>query len=156
MNKILVSYFSCSGVTKDVAIKLNEILKGDLFAIVPTNFYTDADLDWNNAYSRSSIEMKDESARPKVRERVANIEEYDTVFLGYPIWWDEAPRIVNTFLEENNLVGKNIYVFATSGGSLVENSFEKLIEAYPCYHFVSAKIFNRYVSRDEVLDWIKY
>ena len=112
MNKILVSYFSCSGVTKDVAIKLNEILKGDLFAIVPTNFYTDADLDWNNAYSRSSIEMKDKSARPKVRERVANIGEYDIVFLGYPIWWDEAPRIVNTFLEENNLVGKNIYVFA--------------------------------------------
>ncbi len=155
MNKILVCYFSASGVTKDVAIKLNEVLKGDLFAIVPVDIYTDADLDWNNVSSRSSIEMQDESARPKVREKIANVDEYDTICLGYPIWWDKAPRIVNTFLEENHLDGKNIYVFATSGGSSVENSFDELIETYPDYHFVRAKIFNRYVSRDEILGWIK-
>ena len=117
MRKVLVSYFSASGVTKRVAEKIAKAINGDLFEIEPTQKYTSEDLDWTNKQSRSSIEMQDKTFRPQILNKVSNIIEYDTVVLGFPVWWYTAPTIINTFIEENNLKEKNIYIFVTSGGS---------------------------------------
>ena len=126
MSKILVSYFSASGITKEVAKRIANIVQGDLFEIEPVCIYTNEDLDWTNKNSRSSIEMNDLSSRPEIKNKVSNIDNYDTVFIGFPVWWDLAPTIINTFIEENNFENKNIYVFATSGGSSEINSFNNL------------------------------
>ena len=123
MSKILVSFFSASGVTKEVASKIAKYTGGDLFEIEPVNKYTNEDLDWTNKQSRSSVEMNNPSSRPEVKNKVSNISDYDTILIGFPVWWDLAPTIINTFIEENNLENKKIYVFATSGGSSVINSF---------------------------------
>ena len=113
MSKILVSYFSASGVTKKVAVKVAESIKADLFEIEPVQKYTDEDLNWHDKKSRSSIEMQDKTSRPEIRNTVSNIDEYDTIIIGFPVWWYTAPTIINTFIEENNLEGKNVYVFVT-------------------------------------------
>ena len=117
MSKILVSYFSASGVTKKIAEKITNAVSGDLFEIEPVEKYTPEDLDWTNKQSRSSVEMNDKSFRPAVLNKVSNISEYDTIVIGFPVWWYTAPTIINTFIEENNLEGKNIYDFVTNGGS---------------------------------------
>ena len=140
MEKILVSYFSASGVTKKVANNLALFLQADLFEIEPVQKYSDADLDWNNPTSRSSLEMKDLASRPQIVKKISNLEEYNTIFIGFPIWWGVAPRIINTFIEENDLCGKDIYIFATSGGSGIATSFEDLKSKYPKLHFISAKL----------------
>lgn len=124
MSKILVSYFSASGVTKKVAVKVAESIKADLFEIEPVQKYTDEDLNWHDKKSRSSIEMQDKTSRPEIRNTVSNIDEYDTIIIGFPVWWYTAPTIINTFIEENNLEGKNVYVFVTSGGSSSQGSFK--------------------------------
>ncbi|MCD7946384.1 MAG: flavodoxin, partial [Clostridiales bacterium] len=116
-DKRLVAYFSASGVTADVAKKLAQAVECDLYEIRPREPYTDADLDWTNKRSRSSVEMSDLSSRPGLADRDAHIAGYDTVFLGFPIWWGVAPTIVNTFLESYDFSGKKIVLFATSGGS---------------------------------------
>ena len=103
MAKFLVSYFSASGVTKGVAEKIARAINGDLFEIEPAQKYTSEDLDWTNKESRSSIEMNNKSSRPKVARKVENLSEYDTVLIGFPVWWYTAPTIVNTFIEENDL-----------------------------------------------------
>ena len=154
MSKILVSYFSASGVTKEVAKKIANIIGGDLFEIEPTNKYTEEDLDWTNKESRSSVEMNNPSSRPEVKNKVSNLSDYDTVFIGFPVWWDLAPRIVNTFIEENNLENKKIYVFATSGGSSVDNSFHTLKNTYRNLNFVSAKRLSSNMSDSDVTSWI--
>ncbi len=115
--KTLVAYFSASGVTADVAKKLAQAAEGDLYEIRPREPYTTADLDWTNKRSRSTLEMNDLSSRPGLADRNADIAKYDTVFLGFPIWWGVAPTIVNTFLESYDFSGKRIVLFATSGGS---------------------------------------
>ena len=115
--KQLVAYFSASGITKAVAEKLARIKEADLFEIIPQEMYTSDDLDWTNANSRSSIEMKDKSSRPKIISKVKNINEYDVIYLGFPIWWYQAPTIINTFLEMYDFNGQTIIPFATSGGS---------------------------------------
>ena len=155
MRKILVSYFSASGVTKRVAEKIANAINGDLFEIEPTQKYTLEDLDWTNKQSRSSIEMEDKTSRPQILNKVLNITEYDTVILGFPVWWYTAPTIINTFIEENNLEGKDIYVFVTSGGSGSEGSFKDLKNTYKNLKFISNKRFTGRENDEDYINWIK-
>ncbi|MCI8364873.1 MAG: flavodoxin [Eubacterium sp.] len=115
--KILVAYFSASGETAKLAKTLAAVAKADLFEIKPEQAYTSADLDWNNKKSRSSQEMNDKVSRPAIAEKAEDMDTYDTVFVGFPIWWYEAPRIIQTFLESYDFSGKTVIPFATSGGS---------------------------------------
>ena len=117
MSRTLVAYFSASGTTKRVAENLAKAVGGDLYEIRPETPYTQADLNWMDQKSRSSVEMKDKSFRPGLADRSADIEAYDRIFLGFPIWWYVAPTIINTFLESYDFSGKTIILFATSGGS---------------------------------------
>ncbi len=117
MNKTLIAYFSASGETARLAKTIASVTGGELFEIQPETAYTAADLDWRDRSSRSTVEMKDEKSRPAIASRVADMKEYDTVFVGFPIWWYQAPRIIETFLESYDFAGKEIVPFATSGGS---------------------------------------
>lgn len=155
MSKILVSYFSASGVTKKVAVKVAESIKADLFEIEPVQKYTDEDLNWHDKKSRSSIEMQDKTSRPEIRNTVSNIDEYDTIIVGFPVWWYTAPTIINTFIEENNLEGKNVYVFVTSGGSSSQGSFKDLKNTYKNLDFISDKRFKGNENPEEYINWIK-
>lgn len=121
-NKVLVAVFSASGVTKRVGQDIARISGGDFFEIVPVEKYTSADLNYMNSRSRSSVEMNDPSARPEIAGRVSDMESYDTVIIGFPIWWGVAPRIIETFLESYDFSGKTIIPFCTSGGSGVGRS----------------------------------
>ena len=127
----LVAYFSASEahITAQVAKTLAEACDADLFEIVPEQVYTAEDLDWRNEQSRSTIEMKDSTARPAVASKVENMAQYNTIYVGFPIWWYTAPRIINTFLEQYDLTGKTIIPFATSGGSDMGKSGEDLKKA---------------------------
>ena len=111
----LVAYFSATGTTKAAAEKLAELVNADIHEIQPKQPYTDADLDWHNQQSRSSVEMKDKSSRPAIKNKVENMDQYNTVYIGYPIWWYIAPTIINTFVEQYNLEGKTVIPFFTSG-----------------------------------------
>lgn len=155
MSNILVSYFSASGVTKGVAEKIANAVNGDLFEIEPVQKYTDEDLDWTNKRSRSTIEMNNRSFRPPVLNKVSNINEYNTVIIGFPVWWYTAPTIINTFIEENNLEGKNVYIFVTSGGTGSEGSFRDLKNTYSNINFISSKRFRGNESKEEYINWIK-
>lgn len=117
MSTTLVAYFSPTGTTATAAKKLAQAAGADLFEIVPQQPYVSADLNWNNKASRSSLEMSDESCRPAIAHAVDNMDSYDTIFVGFPIWWYVEPRIIDTFLESYNFAGKTIVPFATSGGS---------------------------------------
>ncbi|MDO5521511.1 MAG: flavodoxin [bacterium] len=156
MNKKLVAYFSATGVTEGVAKKLANVTEGDLFEIKPQTPYTSADLDWNNKDSRSSVEMSDPSSRPAIATKVDNMDEYDTVFIGFPVWWYVAPTIINTFLESYDFAGKNIVLFATSGSSQLGDTMKVLM---PCVDasakWVSGKRFSSDVSAEELADWVK-
>ena len=127
MKKILIAYFSASGQTKKVAQKLAKVTGGDLFEIMPAKPYTDADLDWTNSRSRSSIECADRSSRPPLAFK-ADLSGYDTIFLGFPIWWYRQPPVIDTFVEEHDFAGKTIVPFATSGSSGMGDS-DKNIQA---------------------------
>ena len=154
MSKILVSYFSASGVTKSVAEKISEVTGGELFEIEPVDKYTDKDLDWMDKGSRTTIEMNDRECRPKIVSKVSNLSEFDKVVIGFPVWWYTAPRIINTFIEENDLSGKSVYVFVTSGSSSFGGSLKDLKESYPNINFVKGIRFTNGVSREEILDFI--
>lgn len=117
MSKKLVAFFSASGVTKEVAEELADIAGADIYEIEPAEPYTKADLDWMNEEARSTIEMKDHGSRPAIKDTYANLSAYDTIYIGFPVWWYIAPTIINTFLEKYDLSGKTIILFATSGGS---------------------------------------
>ena len=121
-NKVLVAVFSASGVTKRVGHEIARISGGDFFEIVPAEKYTNADLNYMNSRSRSSVEMNDTSARPEIANKVSDMDSYDTVIIGFPIWWGVAPRIIETFLESYDFSGKTIIPFCTSGGSGVGRS----------------------------------
>lgn len=152
--KEIVCYFSATGTTKLVAQNISEILNTDIFEIVPQELYTKEDLDWRNKESRSSIEMKDENSRPKIKEKL-NTNEYDTIYLGFPVWWYTAPTIINTFIEENDLVNKNIYVFITSGGSSVDDSFNNLKNKYPNLKFIKGIRLTQNDTKEKILEWSK-
>ena len=126
MSKILVAYFSAGGATARLAKTVAEVTGGDLFEIAPETAYTAADLDWTDKHSRSTMEMNDAKSRPTIAGRVADMAQYDTVFVGFPIWWYQAPRIIETFLESYDLAGKTVIPFATSGGSGMGKTLEGL------------------------------
>lgn len=131
MRKKLVAYFSASGVTAKVADMLADAVGADIYEIRPEVPYTKADLNWMDKKSRSTIEMNDRTSRPAIADKNAKVEQYDTIFLGFPIWWYRAPSIINTFLESYNFSGKKIILFATSGGSKFGKTVEELKVSVP-------------------------
>ena len=150
-NKSLVTYFSASGVTKKVAEKLAEAAGADLFEIKPEVAYTEADLNWRDKKSRSSIEMNDKSFRPAIAEKCNNMADYDVVYIGFPIWWYVAPTIINTFLESYDFSGKTIVLFATSGGSGFGNTVAELKRSVSDTTVIKeGKVFNSGVSKDQL------
>ena len=142
MSKKLVAYFSASGVTKKVAQRLAKAAGADLFEIEPVIAYTPADLDWTDTNSRSSIEMKDSASRPEIARLPENLSAYDTVYLGFPIWWYVAPHIINTFVESCNLAGKTVIPFATSGSSGMGKTVNVLKELCPKANWHEGKMLN--------------
>ncbi|WP_163304610.1 flavodoxin [Dysgonomonas sp. 521] len=138
--KSLIAYFSCSGVTKRAANKLAADMDADLYEIVPEIPYSAADLNWNDRASRSSVEMRDPSSRPAIAGRLDNVEQYDTIYIGFPVWWYIAPTIINTFIESYDLSGKTLIPFATSGGSGIENCEKNLRKAYPQLGWKAGKL----------------
>ena len=152
--KTLVTYFSASGVTRNAAKQLASIIGADLFEITPEKLYTDADLDWRDKTSRSTIEMNDKSSRPALKDggKVKDLEQYDVVYIGFPIWWYTAPTIINTFIEANDFTGKTLVPFATSGGSNIKKACEDLLAAYPKYKFGEGKLLNS-IDKGEIEKW---
>ena len=155
--KTLVTYFSASGVTRNAAKQLASIIGADLFEITPEKLYTDADLDWRDKTSRSTIEMKDSTARPEIAAKVENMDQYTTIYVGFPIWWYTAPRIINTFLEQYDLTGKTIIPFATSGGSEIGKSGEDLKKASaPNANWIlPGKVLNGNPPVDSLKAWVE-
>ena len=153
MNKKIVCYFSATGTTKNVAEKLSKIIDSDLFEIEPSVLYTSADLDWNDKESRTTKEQSDESSRPGVKSKLNNISEYKTVILGFPVWWYKEPAIIDTFIDENDLTGKDVYIFVTSGGSTFAGSLKHLKEKDNNINFISGKTLNR-VDIEEIKSWL--
>ena len=142
-SKTLVAYFSATGTTARAAEKVAKITGGELYAITPAQSYTPADLDWNNSQSRSSVEMNDPKSRPALKGKKENIADYDVIFIGYPIWWDLAPRIINTFIESHDLKGKTVIPFATSGSSAITGSAAALKKSYPALNWKEGRLLNR-------------
>lgn len=141
--KTLVAYFSTSGVTAAVAKEIANALGADLYEIKPAVPYTSADLDWMNKKSRSTLEMTDSDSRPEILDGVSNMNEYQTVLIGFPIWWYVEPRIVDTFLESYDFAGKTLIPFATSGGSGIEKAAVSLKEHCPAATWKAGKLLNR-------------
>ena len=152
MSNVLVTYFSASGVTKSVAEKIADENGYDLFEIVPQEIYTPADLDWTDKNSRSTIEMNDKSFRPPIAEN-CDVSGYDTVVIGFPVWWYTAPSIINTFIESVDLTGKTIKPFCTSGGSGIDKCVSDLKVAYPELDFAKGMRFTGDVSKAK--EWIE-
>ena len=140
--RVLVAYFSATGTTAQAAAKLADMTGGDLYVITPEKPYTSADLDWHDRQSRSSLEMNDPKSRPALAGKPLDTADYSVIYIGYPIWWDQAPRIINTFIESHDLKGKTIAPFATSGGSGIGNSIKKLKADYPALNWAEGKLLN--------------
>ena len=154
MSKTLVAYFSAEGNTKVLAKTISDVVKGDIFEIAPEK-YTSADLNWQNKSSRSSVEMQDKASRPTIADKVENMDQYDTVFVGFPIWWYEAPRIVQTFLESYDFSGKTVVTFATSGGSgmgKTDSILQKSCSAST--KWVNGKVLRPHADSKTVENWI--
>ena len=152
--KKLVAYFSASGVTKNAAERLAKAAAAHLFEIKPALSYTSADLDWTNKKSRSSIEMNNPNSRPEIAERLPNMEDYDAIFIGFPIWWYVAPNIINTFIESYDFLGKTIIPFEKSGGSGMGKTVEVLKPLCPNANWIKGKMLNG-VSDSELENWVK-
>ena len=150
---VLVVYFSATGTTWQAAEKLANIANADICEIVPMNPYTNADLDWHNSQSRSSIEMNDPQSRPEIKAIGVDVSKYDCIFIGYPIWWNLAPRVINTFIESYDLTRKVIVPFATSGGSSITGSVSALKKAYPALKWKEGRLLNR-ASKEEIKSWL--
>ncbi|WP_195643826.1 flavodoxin [Thomasclavelia ramosa] len=146
MSKKLVAYFSASGVTKKVALRLAQEELAELFEICPKIEYTSADLNWMDDNSRSSLEMKAQSCRPEILNKLDNLDQYEIIYLGFPIWWYVEPRIIDTFLESYNFSKKQIVPFATSGGSGISNVVENLKAHYPELNFADDRLLNNYID----------
>ena len=154
MSTTLVAYFSASGVTKEVAKKLAAAISSDIYEIKPVNPYTAADLDWRNKSSRSTLEMNDHNSRPEIIQEDAHIENYDTIFLGFPIWWYIAPTIINTFLESYDFSDKKIILFATSGGSGFGRTINNLLSSVSdTAEIVEGKLLNYNPSLEDLKIW---
>lgn len=153
MSKTLVAYFSASGTTAKAAASLAAAVAGDLYEIKPAVPYTRKDLNWQDVDSRSSLEMKDPSSRPELADRDANIAAYDRIFLGFPIWWYTAPRIIRSFLESYDFSGKTIILFATSGGSGLGKIAKELSSSCPSAVLKEGKIMNGRLSTEAIKQW---
>ena len=156
MSKKLVAFFSASGSTRKLANTLAEILNADAYEIKPATPYTGKDLNWNNSQSRSSVEMADITSRPELADKSAKIADYDTIFLGFPIWWYVAPHIINSFLESYDFSGKTIVVFATSGGSGFGETLNQLKPS--CADstlWIQGKVFRGRTDKNILNDWLK-
>lgn len=152
--KTLVAYFSASGVTANVAKLLAEAAEADLFEIKPAVPYTNADLNWMDKKSRSTVEMQDKSSRPAIAAPCSNLADYDTIFVGFPIWWYVAPTIINTFLESGDFSGKKIVLFATSGGSGFGKTVANLKDSAPGATIVEGKLLNGTQSVAGLKSWV--
>ena len=154
MGKKLVAYFSASGVTAKVADMLADAVGADIYEIRPEVPYTKADLNWMDKKSRSTIEMNDKTIRPTIADKDAKVEQYDTIFLGFPIWWYKAPTIINTFLESYNFSGKKIILFATSGGSKFGKTVEELKVSVPdSCEIIEGKLLNGKQTIPAIRNW---
>lgn len=149
----LVAYFSATGTTARAATRLAQAIGADLFEIVPERPYSAADLNWNDKSSRSSVEMADESCRPAITSLVDNMDDYDTVYVGFPVWWYVEPRIVDTFLEAHDLAGKTVVPFATSGGSGLGRAPQRMAELAPGARVAEGRMLNGNPGLDELHDW---
>lgn len=156
MSKVLVSYFSASGVTAKAARELSDAIGADLYETRPEVPYTKEDLNWMDKQSRSTLEMNDSSSRPALADKDAGIDEYDIVFVGFPIWWYVAPTIINSFLEAYNFSGKTVVLFATSGGSGFGKTVEHLKGSVSDdTRLIEGRLLNGRFSRDELNEWVK-
>ena len=149
----MVAYFSATGATKRIADMLAESIGAKTFEIIPKQFYTNADLDWTNDNSRSSQEMKDRTCRPEIESRVRDLEQYDVVFLGFPIWWYREPSIIDTFVESHDFSKKLIVPFATSGGSPIADSYKGIQALAPKAKVERGTVFDSGVEIDELKKW---
>ncbi len=153
MSKALVAYFSASGVTADLAKRLADVVGADLYEIVPEQPYTSADLNWMSKKSRSSVEMNDRNCRPAIANKVTNMEQYDTVFVGFPIWWYREPSIIDTFMEAYSFDGKTVVPFATSGTSGMGDSAGNMQELAKGAHVAAGRRFKKGAAADELKAW---
>lgn len=152
---ILVAYFSATGTTKTLAGYLSEVTGGDLYEIVPEEPYTSDDLNYSDNNSRSTMEQNDENARPVISGSLEDISQYDVIFLGYPIWWGEAPRIIYTFMESYDFAGKTIVPFCTSGGSGIGSSAQNLHElAASDINWLDGEQLDSGISHNEMVSWV--
>ncbi len=152
--KVLVAYFSATGTTKQVAQNLAQAINADIYEIKPKVPYTRADLDWTNKNSRSTLEMNDHNSRPEIVNDDFSTDSYDTIFLGFPIWWYIAPTIVNTFLEAHDFTNKKIILFATSGGSGFGRTVDNLKKSVSnTTEIIEGKLFNNHPTKEELKKW---
>ena len=152
--KTLVAYFSATGTTEKVAQNLAEVTQSDLFKINPETPYTDADLDWKDENSRSTIEMNDKTSRPAIAGKIDNMADYKVIYLGFPIWWYVAPTIINTFLESYDLSGKTIVLFATSGSSGFGKTAESLQHSASKAKIIEGRVLNGNPSKEKIGEWV--
>ena len=151
--KVLVAYFSATGITAGVAEKLAQSINADLFEIKPEQPYTEDDLNWRNDQSRSSIEMKDMTSRPKIASKVADMSQYNVIFVGFPIWWAREPSIIDTFMESYDFAGKTVIPFATSGSNEIGNSGQLMQKLAPKAKVLEGKRFPSTVSEKDLKQW---
>ena len=154
MGKKLVAYFSASGTTRKIAEMIASAAEADLYEILPKQPYSKADLNWMDKKSRSSVEMNDKKSRPEIENTDAQINRYDDIILGFPIWWYVAPTIINTFLESYDFTGRKIVLFATSGGSGFGNTVQELQPSAPKAIIKEGKVLNR-ATKQEIMEWVK-
>ena len=155
MSKILIAYFSASGVTARTAKEMAKAAGADLYEICPAEPYTAADLNWMDQKSRSTLEMNDPACRPAIAAPAADLDQYDTVFVGFPIWWYVEPRIIDTFLESTDFAGKTIVPFATSGGSGLGKAPERMASLTPGATVLPGKLLNGGPSDTTLRTWIE-
>ena len=153
MAKALVAYFSASGVTRAVAARLTESIGADLYEIAPAVPYTKPDLDWQNRRSRSTLEMSDRASRPAIGTKVEHMEQYDMVFVGFPVWWYREPSIIDTFMESYDFSGKTVVPFATSGSSGIGSSGANMNKLAPQARVATGQRFDANVSADTIAAW---
>ena len=150
----IVVYFSATGTTKGVAERIAAVTGGDLFELLPAEPYSDADLDWHDKNSRTTIEMNDPNVRPAIANDTVNLESYTTVYIGYPIWWGDAPRIMSTFVEAHDFDGKTVIPFCTSGGSGIGRSGSSLASQAGSGNWLDGKRLDAGISESGIQDWI--
>lgn len=152
--KTLVAYFSATGTTEAVARDLAEVTGATLYEIKPEVRYTDADLDWRDRNSRSTIEMKDKSSRPAFVKDLEDADSYDVIYIGFPVWWYTAPTIINSFIEAYGFEGKTVIFFATSGSSGIDKANKEFAAAYPKINWKAGKTLNR-ATKADIKAWVE-